>query len=322
MQVVTLAGGVGASKLLWGLYRVLDPRALTIVVNTGDDLELHGLSISPDLDIVTYTLAGVVNPSTGWGVQGDTRALLDALRRFGKETWFCLGDRDLATHIYRTQCLHAGAPLSTVTDSIRRAFGVTARIIPMSDQPIRTMIKTERGMMHFQEYLVKNSAEPVVRGITFEGIERSSPAPGALEAIARADRILICPSNPLISIGPILAVPGIRDALWACRERVIAVSPIIAGKSLKGPSDRMLAQLGQEVSAAGVARLQRDIVGTFVIDREDAAQRGAIEGLGLRVFVTDTVMRNDEEKIRLARELVALMEKQVVSSIAGAPTAP
>ncbi len=322
MQVVALAGGVGASKLLWGLHRVLEPRALTIVVNTGDDLELYGLSISPDLDIVTYTLAGVVNPSTGWGVQGDTRALLDALGRFGKETWFWLGDRDLATHIYRTERLRAGSPLSAVTDSIRRAFGVAARIIPMSDQPVRTMMNTGRGTMHFQEYLVKNGAEPVVRGITFEGIEQSSPAPGALEAIAGADRILICPSNPLISIGPILAVPGIRDALRARRERVIAVSPIVAGKSLKGPSDRMLEQLGHEVSARGVARLQRDIVGAFVIDREDAGQREAIEGLGLGVVVTDTIMRNDDEKVRLARELVAIMEGRIGSSITGAVTAP
>jgi LPPG:FO 2-phospho-L-lactate transferase len=316
MQVVALAGGVGASKLLWGLYRVLDPAALTIIVNTGDDIELHGLSISPDLDIVTYTLADVVNPTTGWGFKDDTHALLQALARFGKETWFCLGDRDSATHLYRTECLRAGVPLTQVTEAIRRAFGVAARILPMSNQPVRTMIETERGVMHFQEYLVKNRAEPTVRGIAFQGIERSRPAPGVLEALREGDAILICPSNPLISIGPILAVPGIREALRSRRERVIAVSPIVGGKSLKGPSDRMLRQLGREASARSVAQLYRDVAGSYVLDREDASARGQIESLGFRVFVTDTVMRDDRDKIRLARELVPLLEMRPESSLA------
>jgi len=316
MQVVALAGGVGASKLLWGLYRVLDPAALTIIVNTGDDIELYGLSISPDLDIVTYTLAEVVNPSTGWGFIDDTHALLQALARFGKETWFCLGDRDSATHLYRTECLRAGLPLSEVTDSIRRAFGVAARILPMSNQPVHTMIETERGVMHFQEYLVKNRAEPAVRGIAFQGIERSRPAPGVLEALREGDAILICPSNPLISIGPILAVPGIREALRSRRERVIAVSPIVGGKSLKGPSDRMLRELGHEASARTVAQLYQDVAGRYVLDREDARARGQIEALGFRAFVTDTVMRDDRDKIRLARELVPLLEMRPEPSLA------
>ncbi len=303
MHVVALAGGVGASKMLWGLYHALDPAALAIVVNTADDIELHGLSISPDLDIVTYTLSDAVNPSTGWGLKDDTYALLQALARFGKETWFGLGDRDLATHLYRTERLRAGAPLSEITDSIRRAFGVAARILPMSDQPVRTMIETERGVMHFQEYLVKNRAEPTVRRITFQGIEQSRPAPGVLEALAGAQAILICPSNPLISIGPILAVPGIREALCSSRQRVLAVSPIVGGRSLKGPSDRMLAELGYEASATSVARLYRDIASAYVLDRVDAGERSAIEALGFRVFVTDTVMRNGADKIRLAREL-------------------
>lgn len=304
MRLVALAGGVGASKLLLGLYRVMPPRDLTVVVNTGDDIELHGLSISPDLDIVTYTLAGVVNPETGWGIRGDTFHLLRALERYGREVWFNLGDADLATHIHRTALLRSGKTLSEATDSIRQALHVEARILPMSNQPVRTTIVSDRGRQHFQEYLVKDRAGPVVKEIVFEGIDKARPAPGVLESLAEADAIVICPSNPLISIGPILAVPGVRQALKARAAKTVAVCPIVGGRSLKGPSDRMLAQLGKEASARGVARLYDGLAATYVIDGEDEAEKAEIEGLGMKVTVTSTVMRSDKDKERLARQIV------------------
>ncbi len=310
MKIVALAGGVGASKLLFGLARVMPPGELTIVVNTGDDVEMHGLTICPDLDIVTYTLAGVVNPTTGWGIDGDTFAARDYLGRYGRETWFNLGDRDLATHIHRTDMLHRGATLSACAESIRRALEVEAKILPMSDEPVRTQIETENGLLPFQHYLVKHRAMPRVLQIHFRGAESAEPAPGVVEAIAGANGIVICPSNPLISIGPILAVPGIRDALAARRADVIAISPIVGGASLKGPSDKMMAELGLDVSALGVARMYKDISQRIVIDRSDAGLQAAIERLGVAACVTDTVMRTDEDKERLgAYTLSQLKEK-------------
>lgn len=306
MRIVALAGGVGASKLLLGFYRVMPSEDLTVIVNTGDDIELHGLAISPDLDIVTYTLANVVNPETGWGIQGDTFHALRTLGQYGRESWFNLGDVDLATHIHRTALLRSGQTLSQVTDSIRRAFQVGSRILPMSDQPVRTIIASDQGVHHFQEYLVKLRAEPVVEKILFDGIAEAMPAPGVLQSLDDAERIVICPSNPLISIGPILAVPGVRDALERNSAKVVAISPIVGGRSLKGPSDRMLAQLGMEVSALGVARLYTGLAATYVIDPEDAAQATEIERLGLQVVVTTTVMRSAEDKERLARQILAL----------------
>ncbi len=304
MRLVALAGGVGASKLLLGLCRVMAPGDLTVIVNTGDDIELHGLEISPDLDIVTYTLAGAVNPETGWGIRDDTFCLLRALERYGGETWFHLGDADLATHVHRTALLRSGKPLSQAADSIRRAWGVEARILPMTDQPVRTTIVSDRGILHFQEYLVKLRAEPVVKEIAFEGIGEARPAPGVLESLAEADAIVICPSNPLISSGPILAVPGVRQALEARAAKVVAVCPIVGGRSLKGPSDRMLTQLGMEASARGVARLYAGLVATFVIDAEDEGQKPEIERWGMKVEVTSTVMRTLEDKERLARQIL------------------
>jgi LPPG:FO 2-phospho-L-lactate transferase len=247
MKIAALAGGIGASKLLVGLGGALDLRELTIIVNTGDDVVLHGLAISPDLDIVTYSLAGLVNPETGWGFRDETFRAHDQLAAYGRPAWFHLGDRDLATHIHRTAMLRNGASLSEAAESIRVALGVQAKILPMSDQPVPTMIETDQGRLDFQEYLVQQRAEPVVRKISFDGVERARPAPGVLEALEDAAVIVICPSNPLISIGPILAVPGIRDALRKRRKVIVAVCPIVGGKSLKGPSDRMLAQLGFDV---------------------------------------------------------------------------
>src|SRR5258706_11307964 len=272
LKITALAGGVGASKLLLGLYYEMDPRDLTIIVNTGDDIILHGLKISPDLDIVTYTLAGVVDQKKGWSLRSETFHALNHLAAYGRPNWFNLGDRDLATHIHRTAMLADGKTLSQAADSIRIALGVKSRILPMSDSPIPTIIDSNEGPLHFQEYLVKRRTEPVVKGIRFTGVESAQPAPGVLEAIRAADRIIICPSNPLISIGPLLTVPQVRDQLRAHKEKVFAVCPIVGGKSLKGPSDKMLAQLGHEPTALGVAKLYADFTATFVIDPADRKQ--------------------------------------------------
>jgi len=309
LRITALAGGVGASKLLLGLHDVMDPLALTVIVNTGDDITLHGLQISPDLDIVTYTLAGIVDPAKGWGFRGETFHALKRLAIYGRADWFNLGDRDLATHLHRTALLSEGKTLTEAANSIRTALGVKARILPMSDQPIPTMIDSNEGTLHFQEYLVKRRAEPIVRAIHFEGAESANPAPGVLEAIRGADRIVICPSNPLISIGPILAVPGIRDALRARKKDIISVCPIVGGKSLKGPSDKMLAQLGFGSSASSVARLYSDFTGVFVLDRQDKSQQGAIRDLGMEVAVLPTVMKTRAQKRNLARAILKLAAK-------------
>lgn len=301
MRIAALAGGVGASKLLLGLYHTIRPANLTVVINTADDTELHGLAISPDLDIVTYTLAGIVNPETGWGVRGDTFRVLEGLRQYGREAWFNLGDADLATHIHRTALLRSGWTLTAATDAIRRALKVEARILPMSDQPVRTKIVSEEEMLDFQEYLVKRRAEPPVKEILFQGASDSRPAPGVIESLAEAESIVICPSNPLISIGPILAVPGVRQALRDHAGKVIAVSPIVGGRSLKGPSDKMLAELGLEVSAAAVARLYQDVATTYVVDSRDSSQRAAVEKLGMKVVEGSTVMKTLADKKRLAQ---------------------
>lgn len=306
LKIAAFAGGVGGSKLLLGLQDVVEPSSLTAIINTGDDIILHGLKISPDLDIVTYTLAGVVDSSKGWGLRRETFHALQHLTAFGGPNWFNLGDRDLATHIHRTAVLAEGKTLSDAAQSIRNALGVLPRIVPMSDQAIPTMIETDEGVLNFQEYLVKRRAEPVVRGIRFEGAERAQPAPKVLPAIRDADRIIICPSNPLISIGPILAVPGVRETLQARRNDVIAVCPIVGGKSLKGPSDKMLAELGHHVSALGVAKLYSDFSGTFVIDSQDEQQAEAIAAVGMRVVVLPTLMNTRAQKRKLANALLDL----------------
>jgi LPPG:FO 2-phospho-L-lactate transferase len=306
LRIAALAGGVGASKLLLGLYDVMDPAALTAIVNTGDDITLHGLKISPDLDIVTYTLAGIIDPKKGWGFRGETFHLLRRLAVFGRTNWFNLGDRDLATHIHRTAMLADGKTLADAAESIRLALGVKSRILPMCNEPVPTIIESNEGALHFQEYLVKRRAEPVVRSIRFDGVEAANPAPGVLEAIRDADRIIICPSNPLISIGPILALKGIREALRARRDSVVAVCPIVGGKSLKGPSDKMLAELGHEASAKGVAKLYADFTGTLVIDPADESQRVAIESLDIKVAVIPTVMQTRLDKRKLARAILSL----------------
>jgi LPPG:FO 2-phospho-L-lactate transferase len=313
-MITALAGGVGASKLLDGLTRALPPEQLSIIVNTGDDIEMFGLYIAPDLDIVTYTLAGLVNPAMGWGIKDDTFHCLESLLHlYESNRWFNLGDRDLATHIYRTHLLKQGVPLSEIADRLRQALGVGSRILPMTDTHTPTTILTELGELHFQEYLVKHRAQPTVRGIRFENIETAQPAPGVAEAIRESEAVILCPSNPLISIGPILAVPGLRTQLQQTAAKVIAISPVVGGASLKGPTDRMLAQLGMQVSAAQVARLYADFLDAYIIDVQDAPAQAEIEALGLQVFVTNTVMSGASEKLALAQFTVQVIE-EVTSS--------
>jgi LPPG:FO 2-phospho-L-lactate transferase len=310
MKITAIAGGVGASKFLAGLCRVMAPEEVTIIVNTGDDVEMFGLYIAPDLDIVTYTLAEVVNPATGWGVADDTFHCLERLLSYtGEERWFNLGDRDLATHIFRTARMRAGSSLSEVAELLRTRLGVASRILPMTDTHVPTTIVTEEGELHFQEYLVRRRAQPRVRGIRFENIDAAAPAPGVREAILDADAIIVCPSNPLISIGPVLAVPGMRALLAETPAVVAAISPVVGGASLKGPTDKMLAELGMEVSAAQVARLYADFLDLYVLDSMDAAAGPEIEALGMRALITNTVMSGLEEKLALARATLAAVRR-------------
>jgi LPPG:FO 2-phospho-L-lactate transferase len=305
MKITALAGGIGASKFLLGLADVSPPEQITIIANTGDDIELFGLRISPDIDTVTYTLARVINEATGWGLAGDTFESLKWLARYDGAAWFNLGDRDLATHIYRTDQLRRGRTLAAVTDQIRRALGVRSTILPMTDSYTPTRVITDEGEMHFQEYFVRRRCEPRVRAIRFEAVETARPAPGVERAILDADVVIICPSNPFISTGPILAVPGVRECLKQTEAPVIAITPIIAGRALKGPAAQMLGDLGHEVSARGVASLYSDFARLFVLDEADAAMRPAIEALGMRVMVTDTVMATLEDKRRLANTVLS-----------------
>jgi LPPG:FO 2-phospho-L-lactate transferase len=308
-MLAALAGGVGAARFLAGLVDVVDPATLSVVVNTGDDDEFHGLWVSPDLDSVTYRLAGASNPDTGWGLAGETFATIDALNRYGAETWFRLGDRDLATHLYRTRRLRDGASLSEVTAEIAAAWGVDVRIMPMTDDRVATRITARDGTatveLAMQDWFVRRQAEPPVVAVAFAGADASTPAPGVLEAIDRADTILVCPSNPVISIGPILAVPGIRDALVRRRARVVGVSPIVGGAPVRGPADRLMGPLGIEVSCVGVASAYRDFCSALVIDAKDAHLAPQVEALGVRAVVTDTVMRDARVAAALARNTLA-----------------
>ena len=257
-KIVALAGGIGAARFLDGLARLVKPESLFIIGNTADDAELHGLHVSPDLDTVTYTLAGLAHPARGWGLAGDSFQCLEALGRLGAETWFQLGDRDLATHIYRTARLRQGVPLSRITAEICSALGVRATVVPMSDQPVRTMVHTPRGEIDFQTWFVRRRARDKALTVRFAGARRARPAPGVLKALRTAAAIILCPSNPIISIGPILAVPGIREALRATRAPVAAISPIVGGRALKGPAARMMKSMGLRASASQVAELYRD----------------------------------------------------------------
>ncbi len=300
-MIVVLAGGVGAARFLQGLVQVVPQQRLTAIVNTGDDRDFYGLHVSPDLDIVMYTLAGVVDEAHGWGIRNDTYATMQQLTRYGNEDWFLLGDRDLATHIHRTNLLRQGKTLSKVTEELCKEFGLELRILPMSDQPVATHIQTPAGLLHFQEYMVKRRCADEVQDVVFIGSGEARPAPGVLDIIKGAEAILIAPSNPIVSIGSILAVPGIHDMLHEASGMVIAVSPIVGGAPIKGPADKLMRGLGMDVSAVGVARCYRDFLDVMVIDEQDAHLASAIEDLGIPTMVTNTIMRDDAAKAALAR---------------------
>ncbi len=301
-SVVTLAGGVGAAKLLVGLVRAHPPGDQLAVVNTADDTVLHGLHVSPDLDTVVYTLAGAVNPDTGWGLAGETWQAMDALERYGGVTWFRLGDRDLATHLYRTHRLGQGADLATITAEIAAAWGLELAVSPVTNDRIETRVTTvDEGEIGFQDYFVRRRHDVAVTDIRVAGSDEARPAPGVIEALATATSIIIAPSNPIVSIGPVLEVPGIRDALAARRDAVVAVSPIVGGAALKGPADRLMRELGHKCSVVGVARLYRDVASTLVIDEADAHLASDVESAGVTCVVAPTIMDSVETSIALAR---------------------
>ncbi len=304
-----LAGGVGAARFLRGLCSLLEPDRLTIIVNTGDDETFYGLHVSPDIDTITYTLAQRVDQRQGWGVAGDTLACLNSLRRFYSEVWFRLGDADLATHIYRTDALRRGLSLSKITSRVATQHGLKTRILPMSDDPVRTMVEVAgAGALPFQEYLVKRRGKGRVRAVRFAGIRAAHPSRGVLTAIRRADAVILPPSNPIVSIHPILALPGVRAALRATGARVAAISPLVRSRPIKGPLNRLLAGLGHEVSAVGIARLYRDFLDIFVIDQRDAHLAPRIEALGIRALVTDTVMRSPLQSRALAKAVLNALQ--------------
>ncbi|HZR41194.1 MAG TPA: 2-phospho-L-lactate transferase [Ktedonobacteraceae bacterium] len=303
-MIVVLAGGVGAARFLQGVVQVVPQEQLTVIVNTGDDRDFYGLHVSPDIDIVLYTLAGIVDEAHGWGIRGDTYNTMQQLTRYGNEDWFLLGDHDLATHIHRTNLLRQGKTLSEVTDNLRAHLELNLRVLPMSNQPIATHIQTPAGLLHFQEYMVKRRCADEVQDVVFVGASEARPAPGVLDALKQADAILLAPSNPIVSIGSILAVPGIHDVLHEVSGMIVAVSPLIGGAPIKGPADKLMSGLGMEVSAVGVARCYRDFLDVMVIDNQDAHLIAEIEDLGIPAISTDTIMRDNATKAALARRVL------------------
>ena len=300
---------MGAAKFIRGLVRRIDPARLTVVVNTGDDEVFYGLHVSPDIDTVTYTLAGAVNRAQGWGLQGESFTVLAALERFYGKPWFGLGDRDLATHLYRTERMHQGVSLSRITAEIARAFGVESRILPMSDDRVRTFVKLRgRRAIPFQEYFVRGRARGAVEKIELRGISDARPTPAVLTAIRKSAAVILAPSNPFVSLGPILQLTGVRSMLRRVKSRVAAISPIVGGRTIKGPADKMLRGLGMEVSPLGVARLYRDIAGLFVLDNADRRYLEPIERLGMRAIATDTIMSNPERAAALAEVVLRELE--------------
>jgi LPPG:FO 2-phospho-L-lactate transferase len=300
-MITALAGGVGAARFLTGLVNVVEEKDLTVVVNTGDDIDLYGLHISPDIDIVAYTLAGIVDEEKGWGIRDDTFNFLDSLKRFGFETWFNIGDKDLATHMFRTVSLSQGMLLSEVTSKICHALGLQLSILPMTDAKVETRITTKSGSMHFEEYFVKNGFADEILGVDFPGLSEVEPAEGVIDSIEKANLIVVCPSNPIVSIGTILGIKGVRDVLKKATGRKVAISPIIAGAPIKGPADKLLRCLGLEVSAFSVAKLYSDFLDTFIIDNADSAEKDRIESLGIEVKVANIIMKRLDDKLQLAR---------------------
>jgi LPPG:FO 2-phospho-L-lactate transferase len=317
VKVALLAGGVGGAKLAHGFQQVLDPGALSVIVNVADDTELYGLAISPDIDTILYTLAGVANSETGWGIAGDTWTALGMLDRYGEETWFRVGDADLATHVRRSQLLRDGASLTDATAQMATALGVPSRILPASDDRLRTLLATDDGELDFQEYFVRRGQQPEVHAVRFDGVDNARPTTAVLAAFRDADLVVIAPSNPVVSVGPTLALRGIREAIESAGEAGtprVAVSPIIAGRALKGPADRMLTSLGHESSAVAVARIYRGLVDRFVLDSADAALVREVEALGMRAVVRPTVMRDDQGRARLAGAILELVGGALTSS--------
>jgi LPPG:FO 2-phospho-L-lactate transferase len=303
-MITALAGGVGAARFLTGLIRLVNQEDTSVIVNTGDDMEMFGLHISPDIDIVTYTLAGIVDEQKGWGVKNDTFQCLEMLKKMGSDTWFALGDRDFATHIFRTQMLKKGYSLSQVTQEICRFLGLRVKVLPMANEKFESWIRLEDGFVHFEEYFVKRAQKDNILGVEFIGASEAKPAPGVIEALMTSENIVICPSNPIVSIGTILAVQGIREALKNTNAKIAGVSPIVAGATIKGPADKMLASLGLEVSAYSVAKLYSDFLDTFVIDVKDSDQAERIRQLGINVKVTNTIMKSLDDKISLAKTVL------------------
>ena len=306
-MIVMLAGGVGASKLILGFSRLLSPDQLTVIGNTGDDMELFGLRICPDLDTILYTLCGKVNPETGWGIGADSFHCLKALQELGGEGWFQLGDRDLATHIWRTSLLKQGHSLTQVTERLCQVFEVNYKLLPMTDSFVPTYLVTDQGELHLQEYLVREGCRPLLKELRYSNIEQSQPAPGVADAILKAEAVLLCPSNPLISIGPILAVPGIKELLVQTQAPVVAVTPIVNQRALKGPTAKMLSELDYAVSPTAIAEMYKDFLDVFVLDERDGELQEEIEALNLRVVTSNTVMNNTQEKTHLARRLLELL---------------
>ncbi len=312
-RIVALAGGVGGAKLALGLARTLPSDALTVAVNTADDFEHWGLYICPDLDTVTYTLAGVANPETGWGLKDETWNVLAAMENVGGETWFRLGDKDLAKHLERTRRLKAGETLTSIMADLAKRMGTDTQIVPMSDQPVRTKVTTPQGELAFQDWFVRLRCEPVVTSVRFAGVETAKPHP-ALAALGAARGVIVCPSNPFVSVAPILALPGVRTALEKARCPRIAVTPIVGGQAIKGPAAKMLAELGHDVSALGVARFYKGLIDGFVLDALDSKLGPEIEALGMKVLVADTMMRNDDDKKRLAATTLEFIDRIGVHS--------
>ncbi|MCS6816662.1 MAG: 2-phospho-L-lactate transferase [Acidobacteriota bacterium] len=309
-MIAVLAGGTGAAKFVRGLLEVILPETLALIGNTGDDVELWGLHISPDLDTLMYGLAGMLDEERGWGIRGDTFACLAAIGRFGEPTWFRLGDRDLATHLVRTKWLRQGYSLTEVTAALCARLGVRARLLPMTNDPVRTYIHTPSGVLAFQEFFVRERWMPEVVAVEYRGSERARPAPGVLEAIGEAQGILIAPSNPITSVGPILSIPGIREALARRRERVLAVSPIIGTEAVSGPAGKLMRACGYDVSPLGVARFYAGIIGRILIDEQDAHCREAIEQMGVRAFTAPLRMSDRAAAVRLAREALACLHSE------------
>jgi LPPG:FO 2-phospho-L-lactate transferase len=307
-SITCLAGGVGAARFLEGLAAVFPPERLTVIVNTGDDLQYLGCHVSPDLDIVTYTLAGIVEKEKGWGIQTDSFNCLDQLAKYSAETWFRIGDRDFATHLLRTAYLQQGFSLSEVTEKIRTSLKVKARIFPMTDQLVATKIKTPAGVLEFQEYFVKRGFQDQVLDVTYEGASLAVPSQGVTAAIEKTDLIILCPSNPILSIGPILAIQGIRESISKTRGKIVGISPIVGGKAVKGPLDRMMESLGLEVSPFGVAQLYKGLLKGYVIDQLDRLVAPKIVSLGMKVFATNTLMNSTETKTQLASDTIKFAE--------------